>query len=56
MASLFDLILSFEGLVTGESSTTAQTQDKSDKKWRSGVWEYYRRPTVEERQDYLYYA
>jgi hypothetical protein len=56
MASPFDSILSFKGSVIGESSTIAQTQDKSDKKWRSSVWEYCRRPIVEERQDYLYCA
>ena len=51
MSSLLELDLSLVQSNSGESTITTQS---CSKKWRSPVWVYYRRPTENENQDFLY--
>jgi hypothetical protein len=53
MSSSHELDSSFiaSALVELESSTNSQ-----GRKWRAAVWNYYREPTEEENQAYLYYT
>jgi hypothetical protein len=52
MSSTNELDSSFVRSATDESTTTTQTYNK---KWKSPVWQYCRRPTADEKnQDHLY--
>jgi hypothetical protein len=53
MASFLEPETSFTRSNTAESTETSQSKEK---KWRAPVWAYCRRPTIDENQDFLYYA
>src|SRR5579862_2529680 len=54
MSSLLEPDSSFVQSTSAES-TTESTKIRS-KKWKSPVWEYCRRPTADENQDFLFCA